>query len=1662
MSSRTIVAIGGSGTHAVIAFLRLAILSNMDVVQVPNVIVIDGDVAPGGKDGNNVTPSLLDAARNLHAQVVEGCQENTRPYFRHFTPYKGENQQVQVVQANTPFGDYLIGQPVTTAKPDDKLILDALFTRHRQNDDRKSEQKILISSGFFARPSVGSTAIYDLLNQPQSALQHTLAQHLGTGSSFIAVVGSSTGGTGSGGGPAIAQWLVSERKQRKSQAKIALFMTLPWFHSKEKEPDDSSGKEATYGDKRTQQLNAAAGVRLYAESETLPDAGVFLADFNGDWHKRENDGNYGQPEYPHVFNLMIASQIQNFLIAAERGDNNGVVGTYSFFHPTESGSTKLTINAADSPLIAFSANKNQRQDIEDWANETQSIRLILEKLATFIELGYRVAPAAQMQDRKELFAALMLDLARKLGPEENTTESVGGWLGMAKKQRENEDVRKELAKSLRNRSKSLQATIAWLNKLWKNSQESDSGETTFSISNSAIEKQLDSNSKIHENYPIFKKGSDPFITVLRVFEDAFDSKINSDSIRPADGVMQQFNYLIASDGGGLLPVEAATTVIEAQIRALIQKQFGGGGRRVRDHEGWVAGQRSATPLLPMRIKVTPVNSYLVNFEIGKLVDEAEDRQGKMKTPADPTHPFTISDLASANIPSPWAAARLQSWLQLHGDSNQIDSAVQHFESIMWGVFTKHLLPVSIPLRGNRLGKLLTRSLDAELKSQALRDLDTLLVACDATNPADVVAVNHPLVGWYLAPWLAEEATTQQTPWWKLPRFNLELPTDIIGKHASDKNSFSMRQVRSFVDYLQQLVVNHQPDTVGIRHIPWHGAVRKLVQRLEGAVVGVLPIKVDKVPGHALCLWGRQETGSRADYDLRSTELVLLARSAIDIFNSYLPNHLVLLDNKSGGPIYPASPVLPEHIGKVRATFRELKQTASSEYGPYQVKYSLEIDELGTYDVVIPAVVRPFFTHIAIWPNFKEEDWNYYYIGCDPGDALRVRDDIRFSLYDAEGKLLGGKAHRSFRTNHEVEGVPAFLGIETVEGDVIVSRGLYEVRLDEVHGASSIFRLGIDIGTSHSSFYAIDGNGSRIPGLDFSNAAVLGRTIFDYPLGAARAQDELLFLGLFSAREQHNNQSVIPSELRVQKREGEPVRAEMLSDEPDPGKHFSTTPLAFKTQAAATRGRGDEILSDFKWRVQRNWAGKATNALVGTPFQAQQETVLRLYMRQFFRIGFALLRKQGFKTLDVFRASYPEAFEDLMIENYAKVLVEVMQEMPRSTGIQLTLSKPLTKENLLAYRNNPDTGASDADSFLLSESLAAFGANSDGVASPLMVPGVCLVLDMGGGTTDVALYVTAQKGTDPIKVASLTDSIRYAGNDILGLLASPPVLSVLVQATDPNVKDADIAKMTDADRMLTLKRTIRDVNAVQALRLAFANGELPSKISIAIELFFQGLIDYSSLLLKPYLHKFDTEKKKITVSVVLLGNGWYLSDLIWHEGGDPASGFMKEMTKQLDKQIGKLGRVDVKYKTTGVQVSVKESIAMGAANFMPRAALVAKMNPRLSVPGFPLDLHIDGQILSINAGGFMELACKPRQLVNAIEIGAIDILPLEMRRNLARVLKVDEADLADRLQNALKAHIEQFINLRLQTQNPIRISPLAIFLEGLWKEVVVQTAQGEGS
>jgi hypothetical protein len=1669
MSRNTILAVGGTGTHVAISFLRMAVMSNMSIADVPNIIVVDADSTAGEN------ASLIAIAKKLYDQVVEGSTINSRPIWQHIAPYRGSTAEVQAVSANTAFGEYLLGESMDTAKPESKQLLDALFTRaEKQPVDgtftERSEQDILIKDGFFARPNVGATSVYDLLGVGDSDLSRRLLGALAGNQGYkgIAVVGSSTGGTGSGGAPAIAQWLQKEKNNPNRQgadARVALFMTLPWFFPTD--PIDPIKEEASYGSRETQRFNAASGIRLYAQSASLQNAGVFIADYNGIQTIRKNEGNRCQSEHPHPLPLIFASQIQNFFLNAERAhgqgaksDLRGVVGEYTFFHTQSDQQAEFVIDAHNSALVAFSTSSELRQDIYYWAMETQAMRLILKCIADFIAQGYRIHQGNERRERKQAFIDLMLTLARKNFGEAGIEDEPGsGWLGFKKRLIETESVRSGLVIAIRAREKELAESISWLNTLEANSESE--GRKTFKIDNNAIQARLELSDC--KRFPIFtEKNVNPMTVIMQFFDKAFDQQKES----PDKGV-DLSNMLENLCTLGLVPFSAAVVTIETQIRAVIREQQAQ-QLKVRNADFLAPNMQGVVPsyLLPLRgVGEEAINQYAARIDIQELVDDAIDRNGRNLKKHDPGHPFTITGISSASIPSPWAAAHYQTWLQLNGDDVQQRHALNSFEAIMWGVFTKRFKLVSLSIENTRLAGMLRNSLESELNNPNFGQMTHIVAAVDTKKDdqgrMNVIGTNHPDAGWFVAPWLLKSQKAQE--WWRMPHYAFDLPSAAV-KDKLNPTDFSSRQIASFVEGLRKMAEHHKINANVDRAVPWYLMVTKLIAELAPFVSSITPVPYEQDDGHGILLFGRNANGV---YEFKRFGIPVLSKSLPEILKNYIPSALLSIAMPNGEVRHPDVPVFSKHLSQIESCERIKEESLPSTSGGvyFTLTYRLVIKDLGEALIHCQSKKVDLDAWLAIFPNFRADGWEHYHFGCTHHQHANVQDQFSFAVFDRKGNCIGADK-RSFRTNHEIIGVPHYVSLSGDGSDdaqfINGEFGVFELALSTLPQSDLSFKLGLDIGTSHSCFFPMTAAGAPIR-LDFSNCATqLTYVVFDDASLSDLVIENNIFLGVHSSNQVNAVEKlVLPSELKVQDRVGETVSLGMLSDK-EYSKHFSTVPYEYAIASSATRrGRRGEFLTDFKWSV----GDTVNHGLADTQFSTSQSEILSVYLRQILLTGFAMLRLQGYRTMSLLRVTYPESFNYTFLSLYAKGIDKELNRVTQTTGFTLNLGQQvaanLAHELLANQRNNAQAECIVTpgvnESCFVSESLSAFSAA--GQDRNTAGRGITLVLDMGGGTTDIAVYAKELGKTDA-NLESITDSIKYAGNDVLEILNTDQVFELMARSVNPHTKPETYEHDEDAKkiRMSLIKRLMRNPNSINSLKIALNQGDLP-EISMRINAFFTGITKYATLLVKSYQDYFESNKDEgyWDVKIILLGNGWKLTDLIFHNNGVAASGYLNRLRGEIEKSLSNRDvRVNAIY-NTGADINVKEAIAYGALKIDEDPRL-AKLSAHKVVPGMGINIIKNRTTRLFEPTKLFEAGYTADELrsPNAIEVdrNTMNFLDSDMLEIYSRL--VSENDQKRILAGVTVQLNDSFANhIRIaHGTSPLKISPYGIFLEKCWKRVCI--------
>ena len=301
MSKPVLIGVGGSGQHVVHAYLQLLALSDAPISKIPHVYIIDAD-AKESTDHPKDSP-LTASIRHLHKSLVSPLKDDLEPECRLIRPYFQEHNEIPSKSAIS-LGVVDTSQPLAHA-----LLMN-------EEDVDLNDKEVKIGAGMMANARIGSSVFgakwEDCQLNNNSLDEDKLKNNFGqlfhnVAGARVVIVGSTFGGTGSGVIPALVRIL----KDKETQA-VRAFMTLPWFDIAPSSIGDKSAARKQ-GDISPMTRNASLGLRTYiTELEGNAHSDYVIAQFLGDKPARRDNGNFNQHENTHVFNLMLATAVQQF------------------------------------------------------------------------------------------------------------------------------------------------------------------------------------------------------------------------------------------------------------------------------------------------------------------------------------------------------------------------------------------------------------------------------------------------------------------------------------------------------------------------------------------------------------------------------------------------------------------------------------------------------------------------------------------------------------------------------------------------------------------------------------------------------------------------------------------------------------------------------------------------------------------------------------------------------------------------------------------------------------------------------------------------------------------------------------------------------------------------------------------------------------------------------------------------------------------------------------------------------------------------------------------------------------------------------------------------------------------------------------------------------
>ena len=453
-----LIGVGGSGQHVIHAYLKMLALTACRPSDVPHVYIVDADAM----DSDGLCKNISD----LHKRLTQPASQENRSNFALIKPYF------------LPYGDKPPGQAWQNLELDkcSDIIKDIFLTDDPSSSNATANDRTVeLIQGMMANAKVGAMAFgYKLMRvgTDKGLIEINFGAPGGDGKpkfdllndvrkARVAIVGSSFGGTGSGVIPALVRYLSTPGPG--SPLAVRAFMTLPWF---ELEAGGNSAANLQSGGIDPKKRNAALGLRTYMSdlNDAKGKANYVVAQFLGPPATREDKGNFGQGEDPHVFNMLLATSIQSFLL--ETGDSGAVPGgnlagrkLYSLF-TSKPEEEEGVFSAESSVHLRFRVKPDDNRQLMDIIREAEVLALALEKGSEFIcpgENQFKVAGSVK-QSEPDALVELCKNIA--VSYEKKPLEKKG--LMFMKKDVAPDEVYAKLSQSLKAVSETIRRSLLWL------------------------------------------------------------------------------------------------------------------------------------------------------------------------------------------------------------------------------------------------------------------------------------------------------------------------------------------------------------------------------------------------------------------------------------------------------------------------------------------------------------------------------------------------------------------------------------------------------------------------------------------------------------------------------------------------------------------------------------------------------------------------------------------------------------------------------------------------------------------------------------------------------------------------------------------------------------------------------------------------------------------------------------------------------------------------------------------------------------------------------------------------------------------------------------------------------------------------------------------------
>ncbi|OAD20012.1 hypothetical protein THIOM_004311 [Candidatus Thiomargarita nelsonii] len=362
-------------------------------------------------------------------------------------------------------------------------------------------------------------------------------------------------------------------------------------------------------------------------------------------------------------------------------------------------------------------------------------------------------------------------------------------------------------------------------------------------------------------------------------------------------------------------------------------------------------------------------------------------------------------------------------------------------------------------------------------------------------------------------------------------------------------------------------------------------------------------------------------------------------------------------------------------------------------------------------------------------------------------------------------------------------------------------GLFKDNRSVISEGAITTSLSLDFGTSNTSLGIFNNNTQEYEVLQFEDLTddLLTRYWWEKDNAPRRAGSWFIPTASFEG-----SLSSLPSEILFRTKDDK-VKGNIS----EPIKIY-TIPFPYFKRASAPA----MMVNNFKWSAPEGF---------------NREQLIKVYLKMVLYMALAQIRKEHLCYQVNIVPTYPLAFGQGRYENYKSLYAALFAEIKNETGISLNLAMV-----------NPFQGLQE----LIAESHAVkvFSAGAQQANTAI------LVVDIGGGTTDIAMEIDGNQ---------ITESISYGGNVYLKYLAD---------TFHDSPRDDNNSPFPDVgERIIALQKIMRD-EGIRGVLAQYPEAQQMAA-QAAMDRFFIGLFVYLYRLIEAYQVK--------NVDFHPVGNGWRL-------------------------------------------------------------------------------------------------------------------------------------------------------------------------------------------